>query len=235
MFVKNRQASKKSGEPPKLADFLEKRVVRLATLIVSVLSILIFFTLFRLNEQSFLNQELSHVLQLEKNWSSRIDSFGKLLCVLAVQKDLFQDEEKLLKTLEEIYNRYSPLVAYPAFERTDGRMFSYPHHDYGSEYDPRKRPWYQAALQNPNTYVVVKPFMHAILNEPAIAVAKAVLDENGEVLGVIGIDLVSSRLAENFLTDGSYIVDETGQIIAKKGRIKAIFNPNRPDRMSRPT
>lgn len=46
MSVKNRQASKKSDEPPKLADFLEKRVVRLATMIVSVLSIVIFFTLF---------------------------------------------------------------------------------------------------------------------------------------------------------------------------------------------
>ncbi len=225
MSVKNRQASKKSDELPKLADFLEKRVVRLATVIVSILSLVIFFTFFRLTERSFLDQELSRVLQLEKEWSSRIDSFGKLLCVLSVQKDLFQDEEKLLKTLEEIYKRYSPLVAYPAFGRADGKMLSYPHYDYGPEYDTRKRPWYQAALQNPHTYVVVKPFMHAVLNEPAIAVVKAVLDENGEVLGVLGLDLVSSRLAEAFLTDGSYIVDETGQTIAKKGRIKAIFDP----------
>lgn len=139
---------------------------------------------------------------------------------------MFQNEECILNLLRSIYENYSPIVAYPAFGRADGKTFTYPFYSYSPEYDPRKRPWYQAAIQNPENYVIVKPFTHAILNEPAVAVAKAVLDEKNNLLGVLGLDLVASRIAEGLLLDDSYIVDESGQIVAKKGDIKSKFKPD---------
>ncbi|MEN3009316.1 HD domain-containing phosphohydrolase [Pseudothermotoga sp.] len=214
-----------SKEPMKLGSFLQKRVLRLAYLIVTVLSILIFLITFTFVWRSHRNEELLRAIQLERDWSALIDSLGKLLNVLSNQSRSFQDEECIMKILKQIHNNYPSLTAYALFGRSDGKMFSYPTYDFGPEYDPRRRPWYQSAEQNPERYVIVKPFIHAILNEPTMAIAKAVSDENGEFLGVLGLDLIISRMVESLLLDHSCIVDETGQIIAKKGNIESIFKP----------
>lgn len=218
------------NQPAKIADFLDRHIRTLVFTIVLIFSLLIFFLVYGLSWRSYRERELMRVKQIEVNWAGAIDSFGKILCVLSEQTGSFQDEETIRKVLKKIHDLYSPLVAYPAFGRSDGKMISYPQYEYPAEYDPRKRVWYQAALVDPDSYAVVKPFMHAILNEPTIAVAKAVRDENGNVLGVLGLDLVGSRLAANLLVEGSYIVDETGQIIAKKGIVKAVFDPKSADR-----
>lgn len=213
-------------EPPKLGDFLQKRILKSLFVITMILSILLFVATFYLTWRNFQSQELLRVTELEREWSGRIDSLGKSLNVLASQSRIFQSEEYILNLLRSIYENHSQLTISPSFGRADGKIFSCPPYDYGSDYDPRKRPWYQNALQNPEDYVVVKNFTHALLNEPVIAVAKAVFDEQENLLGVLALDLVASRIAEVLLTDGSYIVDETGQIIAKKGDVKALFKPD---------
>ncbi|MEN3009365.1 cache domain-containing protein, partial [Pseudothermotoga sp.] len=176
----------------------------------TVLSILLFLITFVSTWQSYQNEESIRVAQLERNWSNTIDAFGNFLNVLSSQPRLFQDEKCILKLLENVYKNYSSLITYPSFGRADGKMFSYPSYDYGPEYDPRQRPWYQAAVQSPQDYVFVKPFVHAILKEPAMAVAKAVLDENGNILGVLACDLVASSVAQSLLVENSYILDESG-------------------------
>lgn len=223
--MKNRRVFKAQNEPPTLAKFLQRRIVTTVYLIAAISSIILFLAAFPLTMRSLQRREFARVVQLERDWSNLVESFGKMLNVLSADTEMFQNEECIGNLLEQIYTNYQPLVAYPAFGRADGKMISYPAFDYGPDYDPRERPWYKAALQNPQSYVFVKPFMHAILNEPAIAVVKAVYDENGELLGVLGLDLITSFIAENLLEDRSYIVDENGQILAKRGAVKAVFDP----------
>lgn len=213
-------------EPPKLSDFLQKRVLKSLFLIATILSILLFVVTFYSTWKNFQNQEMVSVAQLERDWSSKIDSFGKFLNVLSDQFKIFQDEYCTMNLLRSIYENHSPLFVNPTFARADGKMFSYPFYDYGPDYDPRKRPWYQTALKDPENYVVVERFTHVLSDEPAIAVAKAVLDEQKNLLGVLALDLVASRIAETLLVNDSYILDETGQIIAKKGEVKALFKPD---------
>ncbi|MCS7174442.1 cache domain-containing protein, partial [Pseudothermotoga sp.] len=216
--------SKKKGKI-RLTDFIQKQAFR-GTILISVIFCALIFPILFLYLLKISQQEvLALATKLERNWSNTVEYFGKLLNVVSTQTNSFQDREETLSLLQQIYENLSPLVAYPAFGRADGKMFSYPPYDYGPAYDPRERPWYRAAIENPKHYVVVDPFVHAILNEPAIAIAKAVLDENGEVIGVIGLDLVASRLAEGLLVENSYIMDESGQIVAKRGTIKGTFKP----------
>ncbi|MEN3007876.1 diguanylate cyclase [Pseudothermotoga sp.] len=213
------------AERKKLIDFVQKQVFHGAILISVIFCALIFPVLFFYLLKVFQQEELALAMKLERDWSNTVEYFGKLLNVVSIQTDSFEDQETILSLLKQIYKDLSPLVSYPAFGRTDGKMFSYPPRDYGPTYDPRERPWYKAAVEKPEQYVVVKPFIHAILNEPVIAVAKAVLDEDGKVIGVIGLDLVGSRLAEGLLIESSYIMDESGQIVAKRGSIKGTFKP----------
>ncbi|MGE0032599.1 MAG: cache domain-containing protein, partial [Pseudothermotoga sp.] len=212
-------------EPPKLADFFEKRIVRAALLLTVTISLALFFAAFHLILRSVQSQKITDVIKLETAWTDRIESFGKLLNLLSTQTKIFKDEECIMNLLQQMYENYQPLITCPTFGRFDGKMFVYPKYEYGLDYDPRKRPWYQAAAQNPESYVLVKPFIHAFLNEPTIAVAKAVYDEDRNLLGVLALDLLASRMAETLLIDRSYIVDETGQILAKKGTIKTAFDP----------
>jgi len=155
-----------------------------------------------------------------------LDTFGKLLDLLSAQTKYFKDEESAKNLVRKIYETYHPFVAYPAFGSNDGKMICYPTYDFGPDYDPTKRPWYQTALQYPQNYVFVKPFTHAILNEPSMAIAKAVYEEEENLLGVIVLDLVVSKIAENLLSDRSYIINRTGQILAKRGATKDVFTPS---------
>jgi len=220
---KNREShSDRTTNPPKLEVYLRKRISKIVFLSTALVSLVLFLIMFLLVSRIVQNQQFVRLIELERNWARVVESYGKLLNILSGQVEIFKNEDCIIKTLKHIYENYHPLVAYPSFGRSDGRMFSYPQYDYEPDYDPRKRPWYQAAVQNPESYVLVKPFIHAFLKEPTIAIAKAVYDEDGALLGVLVLDLVASRVAEVLLVDRSYIVDETGQILAKKGTLKTI-------------
>ncbi|MEJ5230348.1 HD domain-containing phosphohydrolase [Pseudothermotoga sp. U03pept] len=229
MLKDRRASSKPTGKVmklPKLNDFLENHILRNTFLLTLVISFILFLTVFFFVFRIFEAQELVRITQLDRNWTNTLDSFGKLLIVLSAQTEPFKDEESVRNLTKKIYENYHPFVAYPAFGSNDGKMISYPDYDYGQDYDPRKRPWYQTALQDPQNYVFVKPFTHRILNEPTMAVAKAVYDERENLLGVLVLDLIVSKIAENLLSDRSYIIDRTGQILAKRGTIKATFTPS---------
>ncbi|WP_448517403.1 HD domain-containing phosphohydrolase [Pseudothermotoga sp.] len=220
---KNREShSDRTTNPPKLEVHIRKRISKIVFLSTALVSLVLFLIMFLLVSRIVQNQQLVRIIELERNWANAVESFGKLLNMLSKQTEIFKNEECVLNLLEQIYEHYHPLVAYPAFGRSDGRMFTYPKYDFGPDYDPRKRPWYQAAEQNPESYVLVKPFIHAVLKEPAIALAKAVYDKDGDLLGVLVLDLVARHVTDALLIDRSYIVDETGQILAKKGTLKTV-------------
>uniref|UniRef100_A0A832MP38 HD-GYP domain-containing protein n=1 Tax=Pseudothermotoga hypogea TaxID=57487 RepID=A0A832MP38_9THEM len=226
-IFKNKESDfDRTTNPPKLEAHLKKSITEIVFLSTALVSSVLFVIMFLLVSRIVQNQQFVRIIELERNWANAVESFGKLLNVLSKQTEIFENEECVVNLLQQIYEHYHPLVAYPAFGRSDGKMFTYPKYDYGPDYDPRKRPWYQAAVQNPESYVLVKPFIHAILKEPAIALAKAVYDEEKNLLGVLGLDLIASRVADALLIDRSYIVDEMGQILAKKGTLKTFSHLN---------
>jgi len=53
-----------------------------------------------------------------------------------------------------------------------------------------------------------------------------VYDKDGNLLGVLVLDLLASHVAEALLIDRSYIVDEMGQILAKKGTLQTFSHLN---------
>ncbi|MFZ6771830.1 diguanylate cyclase [Undibacterium sp. SXout7W] len=91
------------------------------------------------------------------------------------------------------------------------------------ELDPRKRPWYQAAMSSEQP-VWSKIYNNFSFHYPTITLAKAVFEKNHEFVGVVATDLTLKELS-GFLSkldisknSVAYIVDADGYIVATSGK-----------------
>jgi signal transduction histidine kinase len=85
----------------------------------------------------------------------------------------------------QIYKEANKNLAAVAVGSEEGGYFEYPSDGEADTYDPRVRPWYIPAIENPNEVIITDPYVrtNGVLG---IAVSKAVFDDNGKIVGVIG-------------------------------------------------
>jgi len=87
------------------------------------------------------------------------------------------------------------------------------------EYDPRVRPWYLAAVQNPDDVIFTDVYEDAFGSGMVLTAAKAIFHENGELIGVAGLDILLENLKDIIydirITDSGYafIIDNEGTFI----------------------
>jgi methyl-accepting chemotaxis protein len=62
-------------------------------------------------------------------------------------------------------------------------------------YDPRTRGWYEAAIASPGQFVWTEPYIDAASGDSTMTLARTLHDSNGEVIGVLGLDLEMNQLA----------------------------------------
>ncbi|EKQ57174.1 MULTISPECIES: EAL domain-containing protein [unclassified Clostridium] len=96
-----------------------------------------------------------------------------------------------------------------------------------SKFDPRKRPWYSLALDNPDEVMITSPYMSAIDDSRQVIVSASTTVKNtdGEIVGVVGIDVSLDRLSKMISTVKA---GDTGYIFLylKDGTIVAHPNTN---------
>lgn len=90
-----------------------------------------------------------------------------------------------------------------------------------STFDPRLRPWYSLALDNPDEPMITAPYVSAVdSSKILITASKAVKNESGEIVGVVGVDVSLEKLSEMIknikIGDNGYIF-----IFSKDGTILA--------------
>ncbi|MGX1981632.1 methyl-accepting chemotaxis sensory transducer with TarH sensor [Thermolongibacillus altinsuensis] len=76
-----------------------------------------------------------------------------------------------------------------------GKMYATPFTDFPPDYDPTSRPWYKKAIQHPDNVIWTESYVDVVTKDYIVTLAKAIV-ENGQVLGVIGIDLSLNALTE---------------------------------------
>ncbi len=87
------------------------------------------------------------------------------------------------------------------------------------EYDPRQRPWYVKAAQTPER-VFTTVYPSASSGQLLITLAQSVVDAQGSVTGVIGVDLFLAALTERLQAQKisqngvAFLVDEQGFLVA---------------------
>lgn len=77
------------------------------------------------------------------------------------------------------------------------------------DFDPRTRPWYKVASKT-GVPSYSEVYIHFVFHEPTITASQPVYDEEGELLGVFGVNYLLSWL--NGLL-GSLLIGEEGQIV----------------------
>jgi PAS domain S-box-containing protein len=91
-----------------------------------------------------------------------------------------------------------------------------------TRYDPRERPWYQLAVSQPGEVQRTAPYRSVTTSDVNIGTVKALVDEDGQVYGVVGIDITLNNLTEYIsnvdLGQEGYIVllDDQGIILTDR-------------------
>ncbi len=91
--------------------------------------------------------------------------------------------------------------------------------DLDDNYDPRKRPWFQKAV-NAEGLIWTAPYIFFTSKKPGITTANPVLDSSGTLHGVIGVDIALDELSIflSTLTVGqhglAFIMNQSGAIVA---------------------
>jgi two-component system sensor histidine kinase/response regulator len=89
-----------------------------------------------------------------------------------------------------------------------------------TRYDPRTRPWYTVAKENPGVVVRTPPFRSVTSPDISIGFVKALVDSAGTVFGVVGTSITLSELTQYIsnikLENNGYVslADEKGTILA---------------------
>ncbi len=113
-----------------------------------------------------------------------------------------------------------PNYKYIALGTEFGGYVQYPEGNMGANYDPRKRPWYTLALENPDKAVLGKPYYFETDDIVIVGGSQVLKDSNGKIIGVVDIDFSLDQVTElvgkvGKSEEGYFIViDDGGMIIA---------------------
>jgi methyl-accepting chemotaxis protein len=106
----------------------------------------------------------------------------------------------------------------------DKKMYIAPKQEMDATYDPTSRGWYKKAINSDGKIVATNPYEDAVTKKYVMTFAKTVKDNQGKLVGVIGLD-VDLQLISNMVSsiklgkDGfSAVIDSTGTIIAHKNK-----------------
>lgn len=120
---------------------------------------------------------------------------------------------KIIQTSRQAEERVTLVNRTPCLVETSRR------HDPTDAYDPRVRPWYQLARQVDDE-VWTDPYIFYTSQRPGLTVARAVRDEDGRLLGVIGADIELTALSKFLTTQrvgtsgAAFIVYSNGDVLA---------------------
>ncbi len=104
-------------------------------------------------------------------------------------------EQKIYEELEN-YAKTHPGTLYIYMGTEDGGYIQWPETASGKDYDPRTRPWYSEAMSQKGKIIRTDPYADAVTGSAIVSNARTFKDKNGNIYGVMAIDVSSAKLAE---------------------------------------
>jgi diguanylate cyclase (GGDEF)-like protein/PAS domain S-box-containing protein len=96
----------------------------------------------------------------------------------------------------ERYAKYHMDVAYVYMGTESGGYIQWPLTEVRKAgYDPRKRSWYQQSIKNPDQIMISEPYQSFLGDNFIISTTNPIRDENGKIIGVMGIDVSLQQLS----------------------------------------
>ena len=118
-----------------------------------------------------------------------------------------------------------PAYAYISVGAADGGYASKPDADPG-DYDPRKRPWYQAALANPGKAFRTAPYYWAPDKVVLVGTVRTLAGKDGNTAAVVNIDVSLRQLTD--LVQGIKLGDN-GYVLLATGDGTVLVDPSQPE------
>ena len=175
---------------------------------------------------NFMDEVKNNILALSENEVVRTSDDSDFTNFLEAGEDTFEyhigaAEQNIIEILNS-YRTTHPYVNSVYMGRENGSFVrSHPRNE-PTQYDPRKRPWYILAKENPGKVMITEPYQSLTTSDINVGIVTALVDLTGEVYGVIGADITLTNLTE-FISGFDVghsgqllLVNEQGAILANK-------------------
>ncbi|UZQ49737.1 methyl-accepting chemotaxis protein [Clostridium kluyveri] len=170
------------------------------------------------------------ISEVNRGMDKYFDKFKEELDILSVNVDLTElhinpGNEPFLNSLLKDFEENNNDNRFVYYGTSTKRMYEWPYQELGKEYDPTVRPWYKEAVKNKGNIVVTNFYKDAETNMSIVTIAKTV-EYNGEIVGVIAMDIDMDKLAEQLSNiklgkEGYvFIVDKEGIILTHPDKTK---------------
>ncbi|MEC2072884.1 methyl-accepting chemotaxis protein [Alkalihalophilus marmarensis] len=183
-----------------------KIITLICTLLLITLGVVSTLTYFQVKQQveenvrvegESLVQEKTDLISLYlENFASSLDRYSQDGRIIDMLEAAEEEQEAAWTIVNEDFQTFNSLnehIAVTYIGSNEGEFFTEPFIDVGSDYDPRTRPWYTAAEENPAAVIWTEPYEDASTGEYVVTAAKAVTSGT-TVLGVVSFDLYLENL-----------------------------------------
>ncbi len=106
----------------------------------------------------------------------------------------------------------------------NGNFYIFPERTISPQYDPRERPWYQAAAES-GKYAVTDPYESEGTKKLMITIARSIY-KGDDLVGVVGTDVLVDTVIDMLMEtdidglESVFIVDQNGRIVVHKDKTK---------------
>jgi signal transduction histidine kinase/CheY-like chemotaxis protein/HPt (histidine-containing phosphotransfer) domain-containing protein len=132
-----------------------------------------------------------------------------------------ETEQKIIKLFSD-YKKHHPYANSVYMGRTNGSFVRSHKRNRATKYDPRLRPWYLLAKENPGKIKITDPYRSVTSPDINVGIVTALLDEQAQVFGVVGIDITLENLTRyiNQVKVGRHgymlLIDHDGTVLASR-------------------
>ena len=144
------------------------------------------------------------------------------------QYSIWKTEQEIIDLMLE-YQTTHPYVSSVYMGRENGAFVRSMERAQNTAYDPRERPWYILAKNNPGEVMVTEPYSSLTTPDINLGIVKALVDLDGEVYGVIGADITLVKLREyisgiNTVDEGDIMITDSNGIILAHRNSSYLFS-----------
>ncbi len=173
--------------------------------------------------QLYEKDSMAYVEETQEYMNAYFGQYERLLISFTLNRDFRDAEANTFAMSNTIVDLENALGTYPDLKgvylgTAEGSMILRPVQDLPADYDPRTRPWYEAALAT-DEVIWTDPYEDASTGDLVVSLAKA-LRYGNDVKGVVAVDIdlstIQANLNEKVIGDSGYLYLTTkeGQLIS---------------------
>lgn len=166
---------------------------------------------------------MAYVEETREYMNAYFGQYERLLTSFTLNRDFRDAETNTFAMSNTIVDLDNALRTYPNLKgvylgTAEGQMILRPEQDLPADYDPRTRPWYEAAIAT-DEVIWTDPYEDASTGDLVVSLAKA-LRYGNDIKGVVAVDIDLSTIQENLNkkvigeSGYLYLTTDTGQLIS---------------------